>query len=326
MAKCSTTTPIFYRFLATGDSYFTIATAFRMSKVIVSLIIPETCNAIWEVLQPKYMPTPDEERWRQIAEDFYHHWQFPNCVGSIDGKHVTIQAPDNSGSQYFNYKKNHSIVLLAVADAQYNFVVVDIGAYGSQSDGSVFANSVLGSMVKQRLLPFPKNKELPGTRSCALPYVLVGDEAFPLLPNLMRPFPSDSLTDEKRIYNYRLSRARRVVENSFGILASRFRCFRRSLIMKPSNAVKVVKASVVLHNFLRKECSTYSTPQSTVGDGFLTNPERLNETDNQQMSSLAGYKGRPGGEGRVIRQHFLEYFNSEEGSLPWQNQVINRLN
>ena len=316
---------LFHRFLATGDSYFTIATAFRMSKAIVSMIIPETCNAIWEALQPQYMPTPDEERWRQIAEDFNYSWQFPNCVGSMDGKHVIIHAPDNSGSQYFNYKKNHSIVLLAVADAQCSFVAVNIRAYGSQSDGSVFANSVLGTMVKQSVVPFPRNKELPGTRSRPLPHVLVGDEAFPLLPNLMRPFPSDALTDEKRIFNYRLSQARRVVENSFGILAARFRCFRRSLTMKPSNAVKIVKAAVVLHNFLRRECATYATPQSIADDGVVTHSEGQNATPSQQMAPLTGYKGRPGGEGRVIRQQFMEYFNSEEGCLPWQNQVINRL-
>ena len=101
MAKCSTTTPIFYRFLATGDSYFTIATAFRMSKAIVSLIIPEKCNAIWEVLQPKYMPTPDEERWRQIAEDFYHHGPdacVRTCIAMLDEHICHVQVGSNTSN------------------------------------------------------------------------------------------------------------------------------------------------------------------------------------------------------------------------------------
>ena len=106
-----------FRFLVTGDSYFTIAGAFRMSKSVVAKIVPEICNTIWEVLQPKYMPTPDSKRWLKIDEDFEALWQFPNCIGSIDGKHITLQAPKNFGSQYLNYKRSHSNVLLAVVDA-----------------------------------------------------------------------------------------------------------------------------------------------------------------------------------------------------------------
>jgi len=84
------------------------------------------------------MPQPTEERWKQISNDFWNVWNFPNCLGALDGKHITIQAPANSGTNFFNYKKTFSVVLLALVDANYNFIAVDVGAYGKNSDGGIF--------------------------------------------------------------------------------------------------------------------------------------------------------------------------------------------
>ena len=81
---------------------------------------------------------------------------------------------------------------------------MDIGAYGRQSDGSVFANSLFGRMLKAQL-PIPPPEPLEGSVSPNLPYVFVGDEAFPLLQNLMRPYLSGNSTREKIVFNYRLT-------------------------------------------------------------------------------------------------------------------------
>ena len=96
-----------------------------MHKVVI-----EICQAIWTALQPLYLPEPSQELWKQVAEDFFLKWQFPNCVEAIDGRHMQIQAPANSGSQFFNYKKYFSLVLMASCDASYKFTWVDIGQYG----------------------------------------------------------------------------------------------------------------------------------------------------------------------------------------------------
>ncbi|KAM7307362.1 putative sugar transporter [Ixodes scapularis] len=86
-----------------------------------------------------------------------------------------------------------------------------------------------------------------------LPYTFLGDEAFQLRPDFMRPYPGSREEPAERCFNYRLSRARRCVENSFGIQAARFRIFRGPIKLNPENAEKVVKASCVLHNFLSLE-------------------------------------------------------------------------
>ncbi|KAL0148841.1 hypothetical protein M9458_055850 [Cirrhinus mrigala] len=196
------------RFLATGDSYRTIAFSYRVGVSTMAGIVGEVARAIWDALVQEVMPVPTTEDWRSIATDFLHRWNFPNCLGSIDGKHVVIRAPDNSGSLFFNYKGTYSVVLLAVVDAQYCFRVVDVGSYGRTSDGGVMA-----------------------------------DEAFPLRRDLMRPFPGHKLSSRQRIFNYRLSRARLIVENAFGILTAQWRMYRGVIEISPANMMTFIHSA-----------------------------------------------------------------------------------
>ncbi|KAK0146186.1 Protein ANTAGONIST OF LIKE HETEROCHROMATIN PROTEIN 1 [Merluccius polli] len=118
---------IFYSYLATGDSLQTISFSYRVGTATVGRIVPEVAEAIFECLVEEFMPQPTNEDWKSIAEGFQHRWNFPNCLGAIDGKHVVIQAPPNSSSYFYNYKGTFSIVLFAVVDAYYRFRVIDVG-------------------------------------------------------------------------------------------------------------------------------------------------------------------------------------------------------
>ncbi|XP_018392323.1 PREDICTED: uncharacterized protein LOC108771510 [Cyphomyrmex costatus] len=134
-------------------------------KTTASVIIQETYGAIWEILSPIYLKTPTIDDWQNKSKEFSEQWNFPNCCGAIDGKHITIQAPNKSGSAYFNYKKTFSIILLAVCDADYIFTLVDIGAFGSQSDGGVFKESTFGRALESGAISLPEDSPLPNTNN-----------------------------------------------------------------------------------------------------------------------------------------------------------------
>lgn len=103
---------------------------------------------------------------------------------------------------------------------------------GSISDGGVWSNSDFGQALYHDEVDLPLDKPLPGT-DIPFPHFFVGDEAFPLKKYLMRPFSGRMhhvLPDEQRIFNYRLSRARRVSENAFGILTMRWQVLNSPLV------------------------------------------------------------------------------------------------
>ena len=134
-----------------------------------------------------------------------------------------MQAPNKSGSLYHNYKGTFSVVLMAIVDPWYRFTCVDIGDYGSNADGAIWSRSAFGQALEHREWDLPPPKPLPNWRAGGVfLHVFVGDEAFSLKANLMRPYPRAKvgiMERIKQIFNYRLSRARRIVENAFGILA-----------------------------------------------------------------------------------------------------------
>nr|XP_023016277.1 protein ANTAGONIST OF LIKE HETEROCHROMATIN PROTEIN 1-like [Leptinotarsa decemlineata] len=304
---------MFFRFLATGDSYRTIGYSFCLGERTVSKIVHEVCSSLWSQLQPTFLKMPDEKSWNVYELEFRERWQFPKCVGAIDGKHVIIKAPPNSGSSYFNYKKTFSVVLMAIASANYQLIAVDIGSAGRFSDGGIFANSPIGRRLKTNSFHLPESSPMENYNDINFPFVIVGDEAFPLMVNLMRPFPRRSLNKENRVFNYRLSRARRVIENTFGILAARFRIYKRPLECKLESIDSIIKATCILHNYL----GTREGRCPNINEELL---EKGNS--NNQWLPLAHRGSRATTESFVIRQNFCNYFNSNIGRIPWRDKIV----
>lgn len=228
-----------------------LAYSFRISKSTVAVIVIEICQAIWKMALTKHMPEPTVEHFKKISSEFWNKWQFPNCIGCIDGKHIRIKKPQKSGSMYYCYKNFFSIGLLAVTDAQYRFIMIDVGSYGKDNDASIFENCPLRRAIQSGKIKLPEERYLPDSTIKA-PFVFLGDEAFPLTEYLMRPFPRAQLQEgeENDIFNYRLCRARMVVECSFGIIVSKFRLLGKAIETSVDNAVHIVKAIALLNNLI----------------------------------------------------------------------------
>ncbi len=197
------------------------------------------------------MKTPSEEQWKTIIKDFWLRWNFPNCCVAIDGRHVRIQYTANSGSEYYNFKRNFSINLMAACDANYCFTVIDVGGFGRNSDGGILQQREFGQRISNDRLGMPRLSYLPGLAE-QLPTVFVADEAFPLRSNIMRPYPGKGLDFQKKVFNYRLSHARRIIENTYGILVTRWRCQRVRMCLKPETADHTILACCCLYNFFYK--------------------------------------------------------------------------
>ncbi|XP_050033151.2 uncharacterized protein [Dermacentor andersoni] len=211
---------------------------------------------------------------------------------------------------------------MAAVDSNLKFICVDVGAYGRQSDGGTLSASRFGKSLEEGLRGLPPPKQLPGTNIVA-PHVFVGDEAFQHRPDFLQPYSGRCQDENKRIFNYRLSRTRRCVENAFGVMVSRFRIFRRAINLRPQNADYVVMACCALHNFLRDDV-IYMTANYVDTEDAYGNITSGQWRTTQDIGASAMFSLRPPTghnytrTAAETRDLFCSYFVSREGSVPWQ--------
>jgi len=200
-----------------------------------------------------------------------------------------------------------------VSDANCCFSIVDIGAEGRRSDAGVFASSNLAHLLDTSSLQLPPARHLDNS-GIKFPYVLVGDEAFPLSSYMMRPYPrSRNLNITQKIFNYRLSRARRSVEYAFGILAARWRIFRRPIIAHVSTAKIAVQAATTVHNFVMKH-ELQLQPKERQYSVLTANDRNVISTGFQDECNR---NKRRNADSIKIRDAFATYFETSN-PLSWQ--------
>lgn len=218
---------------------------------------------------------------------------------------------------------------MAICDHRYRFMCIDVGAQGRQSDSGVFANSTMGRRFADEQMNMPPPMQItPG--GPVLPCTLLGDAAFGLKEWLTTPYPGKStehMPVVQKIFNYRQSRARRVIENSFGILVARWRILKTALEVAVPTAEKIVKASVCLHNFCMMEQENVAKHQRAYQ--YVT-PQMLDRSENSViveapscgLDNIQTSRSRnPTLSAKRNREQIADFFMNE-GEVSWQWNAI----
>lgn len=278
---------------------------YRLGHTTICTIIREVCSIICQYQENIISLPKTENDWEKVARGFETNANFPHCIGAIDGKHMRVIKPMHTGSLYFNYKHYFSIVLLALCDANYNFLHIDVGAYGKSSDSAIYKDSALYTNLINQSLHVPAANPLTENGD-NIPYVIVGDEAFALHENLVRPYGGHNLCYKQKIFNYRLSRARRYIECTFGILSNKWRIFHRPMNVHIDLAKAIVRTCCILHNFVRSR-DGYSYEDTLTVTGFEPGSSRNRD--------------RGGRTALTVRDKLADYFVTEN-TLPWQDKYL----
>nr|CAH7743072.1 unnamed protein product [Callosobruchus chinensis] len=186
--------------------------------------------------------------------------------GAIDGKHIRLIQPTHTGSLHYCFTRCV-------------FTYKDVGAYAKSSDSAIFKDRVLYSDLVSNFIN--------------LPYVIVGDEDFGLHDNVMRPYGGHHLSYQQKIFNCRISRARRYIECTFGILSNKWRIFHRPITLNIDLAKNIVETCCILHNFVRSR-DGYAYDNTVMVTGF-------------ESIMLRG-RDRGGRTALAIRDTFADYF------------------
>lgn len=199
----------------------------------------------------------------------------------------------------------------------------DCGTNGRVSDGGVLENTIFYKKFKENKLQIPTPRA-PENTNIVLPYAFVGDNAFSLHVNFLKPFSQRNLTTERWTFNYRLSRSRRIIENSFGILANTFQVLQTVIGVRIDHVNTIVMACCTLHNYLRMKSVPSSYIQQhcldfenfedgTIALGLRTDPELMHNLQRGRVCNASEIA-------KESRNKFVDYFNGD-GQVPWQNTM-----
>lgn len=254
---------------------------FKIGRSTVVSMLHEFCKAVNQTLFHEMIQFPTSRDAKiSAAKDFCERWQFPDTIGALDGTHIPILAPAVDPNDYFNYKKYHSLVILALVNANCEFTYVNVGRPGGVNDATIFH----GCQLKQLICNENEMEDMH----------IIADGAFPLLKGLMKPYLiTAQMSEAKTNFNARLSRARVIVEDAFGRLKGRWRILTKRADYNVPNLIEILKTCLILHNICQKYRDTFDNawridlsefekefPQP---DKILRITENVNATQKREM-------------------------------------------
>lgn len=176
--------------------------------------------------------------------------------------------------------------------------MIDVGGYGRQSDGGTLRSSNMYKLLSKNKLKIPEDRCLPKT-NIKMPFVFIADEAYPLQAHILKPYSRNELNLERTYFNQRLSRARKTIECSFGILYSKWRIISKAIETDEKTADKIIKAICILQNVIIDR------------EGFEKHLKLITEDfHNNGLRRTPQLRGRVANNGKFVRDTFKDYVNA----------------
>ena len=276
------------------------ANTFGVSVATVSVSLRLVCDAICKI-GPKFIKFPQKiEEIRAIASRFEEKFNMPQVIGCIDGTHISIQKPHEDPHYFFCYKMKYSLNCQAICDEKGVFLDVEVRWPGSVHDARVYANSNVNRKLQAKEIALPYKELVPG--SAPVPPFLIGDPAYPLLPNVMKEF-SVCRSDKEKLFNNCLRVTRNQIECAFGRLKARWRILNRTLDLDLKFATLQIYSCFILHNFCEKN-SGNDLSQDAV-QHYVDTERRLQSCDHHStIDKLYSYNSS---RGRAVRDSVAQY-------------------
>ncbi|XP_055716867.1 uncharacterized protein LOC129810425 [Phlebotomus papatasi] len=280
--------------LASCAEYRVIGDAFGIHKSTLCQHFHRVIKCINEKLVPRLIRMPKQDECRESAREFQNISSLPQIIGVLDRSHIPISSPEEDRKDFLNSRDYASIILQATVDHDKKFIDISVKHPGSCNDAFVFKNSCL-YLRKEELIP-RSNFHWNGVN---IPYLIIGDPAYPLLPWLMKDFNEPNLPEEKDQFNKRLNRARVSVEAAFGRLKGRWRILLKRSEIGHTFMPEVVAACCSLHNFVEDENETFHINWNLTPADLeqLPQPKKYMCQENDSL------------EGSIIRNTLVNYNN-----------------
>jgi hypothetical protein len=225
--------------VANTETFRQIADRFNVSLSSAHRRLNSVINFIL-TLRREFIKWPDYDQMQNISIQFRRKQGIRNVIGAIDGCHIKIHKPKDNQESYYNRKGFHSLLLQGIVDNTKLFLDVYCGEPGSIHDARLLRKSNI----------YLKAQDPNFFAS----YFLLGDSAYPCTNWLVTPFKDNgALTRLQKLFNYKHSATRMVVEHTYGLLKGRFRRLLHLDNLSLKFCVKCIMACCILHNICIKE-------------------------------------------------------------------------
>ena len=292
-----------------------VANTFGVSKATISVSLRIVCNVLVDNLGQTLIKFPSTvEEIKASVRSFENKFQIPCVIGYVDGTHIPIKMPSENHHDYFCYKMKYSLNCQAICNENGYFIDVEVKWPGSVHDAQVYTNSSVNKILVSKKLPSHFQELVPGF--APVPPILLGDPAYPLLPNIIKEYPSCS--NQKEItFNNALRSTRNQIECAFGRLKARWRILNRAVDVETDFAPTLIYSCFVLHNF----CETRGVEinQDLLQSQMLIEKRSQCCEHHEKIDKLYSYSSA---RGKKIRDAIAEYLYEKWNLCDFDNCSI----